>query len=139
MLVGANSRGQRQARDSQMPGFSHHELELIANIARYHRRAHPKSKHASYRGMNDEDRQLIRELSAVLRIADGLDRTHGRSVEDVRVEREVGSIVFTAIAGHNPEVDLWGAARKSQLFDKVFELEPHFFWAKTNAVELADR
>jgi len=119
---------------SQMPGFSHHELELIANVARYHRRAHPKMKHASYRGMNHEDRALIRELSAVLRIADGLDRTHARSVRDVRVEAEPGAVIFTAFADFNPEVDLWGAARKSQLFDKVFRLEPNFFWAGAKAV-----
>jgi exopolyphosphatase/guanosine-5'-triphosphate,3'-diphosphate pyrophosphatase len=112
---------------SELPGFSHHELELIANIARYHRRAHPKEKHASYREMSETDRSLIRELAAILRVADGLDRTHACTVEDVRVERRPGAILFTVSARRNPEVDLWGAARKSRLFAKVFGLEANFF------------
>ena len=55
-------------RNAELLGFTELELELIANIARYHRRSKPKKKHEPYQRLNDRDRLLIRQLSAILRI-----------------------------------------------------------------------
>jgi exopolyphosphatase/guanosine-5'-triphosphate,3'-diphosphate pyrophosphatase len=111
---------------SDLPGFSHRELEIIANIARYHRRAHPKAKHEAFMQLEPPQRDAVQQLAAILRIADGLDRAHAGNVRHVTVEVDNATAYFTVDAEREPEVDLWGAARKSRLFYKVFGLEPRF-------------
>ncbi|MBT8484838.1 MAG: Ppx/GppA family phosphatase [Phycisphaerales bacterium] len=114
---------------SELPGFSQRELELVANIARYHRRAHPSKSHAAFQALAPEDREMVRCLAAVLRIADGLDRAHSERVERVRLEVSERTAWFTLDAEVEPQVDIWGAARKSELFAATFDLEPRFVWS----------
>ncbi|HRP62263.1 MAG TPA: Ppx/GppA phosphatase family protein [Phycisphaerales bacterium] len=113
---------------SELGGFTHRELEVVANIARYHRRADPKIKHDNFAKLNGDDRELVRRLSAILRIADGLDRAHAQFVKHVSVEMRNGTIWFLIHADADPVVDIWGAARKSQLFQKSFGLDARFEW-----------
>lgn len=59
-----------------LAGFTDREIELIAQVARYHRKSAPKSKHAEWRSLRRRDRDLVVALAAVLRVAIGLDRSH---------------------------------------------------------------
>ncbi|HSP03916.1 MAG TPA: Ppx/GppA phosphatase family protein, partial [Acidimicrobiales bacterium] len=59
-----------------LAGFTDREIELIAQVARYHRKSAPKSKHAEWRSLRRADRDLVERLAAVLRVAIGLDRSH---------------------------------------------------------------
>lgn len=113
---------------SGMRGYSQRELEIVANVARYHRRSAPKAKHAAYMRLSEQDREIVRVLSAILRIADGFDRTHTRQVRSVRVDIDAGKATFTVLADKEPAVNLWGAEGKSDLFRSVFDLEPVFAW-----------
>lgn len=114
---------------ADLPGFRHREQEMVAAIARYHRRAHPKAKHPEVAALAPADRSVLRQLAAILRIADGLDRAHAGNVRDVRVRIEEGIAWFDVVADREPKVDLWGAARKSELFRKTFGWEPSFRFA----------
>jgi exopolyphosphatase/guanosine-5'-triphosphate,3'-diphosphate pyrophosphatase len=113
---------------SDLPGFTHREIELIANIARYHRRANPKNSHRAFARLPESDQELVRRLAAILRIVDGLDRAHAQVVRSVRVETCRSVVNFLVHADAEPAVDMWGADRKSGLFEKVFELKPKFEW-----------
>jgi exopolyphosphatase/guanosine-5'-triphosphate,3'-diphosphate pyrophosphatase len=111
-----------------LPTFAPHEVELIANVARYHRRAFPKRSHPNLARIPSEDRRLIGQLSGILRIADGLDRTHSSSVTAVRT-RSVGNrlrLGIEAIAA--PDVERADAERKSDLFKKAFDTELELVW-----------
>ncbi len=114
---------------SDLHGFTHRERQIIANVARYHRRSEPKlARHPSFAALDKVDRQLVRALSGILRIADGLDRTHTQSVEGIRL-RVVGREALLYVqAAELPEVDIWGAERKSGLFQRCFGLTPRFQW-----------
>lgn len=111
---------------SDMPGYTNRQREIVANVARYHRRSHPKQKHAAYARLSREDQAIVRRLSALLRIADGLDRTHTQSVGEVRAEVIGPRVVFRVTARDGAEVNIWGAERKADLFEEVFELETRF-------------
>ncbi|MBC7836047.1 MAG: CHAD domain-containing protein [Phycisphaerales bacterium] len=118
---------------SDLPGLSPREVHIIANVARYHRRAEPRLKHRGFAMLSKDDRRLVRSLSGILRIADGLDRTHMQHVQSVRLVSEPGaakpaSIRFTIEAAREPSVDIWGAQRKAGLFEEVLGLEPRFEW-----------
>lgn len=118
---------------SDMAGFTRRELEVVANVARYHRRAAPKTSHPSFEQLSKPDRHLVRMLSAILRVADGLDRTHTQAVTSVLLETEGADAVVRVSAATEPSVDIWGAERKSDLFEEVFGLRVRFEWVKTEA------
>ena len=115
---------------SDLTGFDSRELELIANIARYHRRAHPRLKHPHFALLDEDERRIVQELSAILRIAVGLDRAHAANVETVEVTiTSDDTALFTVDAARRPEADLWGGEKKSRLFRRVFGRTPTFVWA----------
>ena len=116
-----------------LPGFSPHEIELIANIARYHRRAFPKRSHANLARMTRDDRRLVARLSGVLRIADGLDRTHSQSVRGLRVRSLRGRLRLSLDADTAPEVECADAERKSDLFRKAFDTDVDLVWRRVPA------
>lgn len=111
-----------------LPAFSAREVELVANIARYHRRAHPKMKHQNFARLNKADRRLVRYLSGILRIADGLDRTQTQAVSRLECEVKRKSVRILVAADAPPQVELWDANRKAGLFEKVFERRVKLVW-----------
>jgi exopolyphosphatase / guanosine-5'-triphosphate,3'-diphosphate pyrophosphatase len=114
-----------------LPAFSPHEVELIANVARYHRRAFPKRSHTNLASLSDEDRRLIAQLSGILRVADGLDRTHSQSVSSVRTRALRNRLRFDLEAVTDPVVDRADAERKSDLFKRIFDTELELVWRKS--------
>jgi exopolyphosphatase / guanosine-5'-triphosphate,3'-diphosphate pyrophosphatase len=119
---------------SDMPGLTTREREIVANVARYHRRATPKSRHPNYMKLPEEDREIVRRLSGILRIADKLDRTHTQAVDrvELKIQKELGEsrAVFCVVAEQEPVAEIWGAARHSVLFERVFDLECDFRWTQ---------
>lgn len=116
--------------NSGLPGFSPAELELIANVARYHRGAKPKRKHASFSQLPRADRERVRRLASILRVAGGLDRSHTQQVRDVMVEASNRQeIQVRVIAAELPEVDLWGARERTRLFEKTFDTSLQLDWS----------
>lgn len=109
-------------------GLSPQQRELVANVARYHRRAAPKRRHESFARLLPAEQEAVRRQSALLRVADGLDRTHTQRVRDVLCGWEKGLLTITAVAEQEPEVDLWGARAKGKLFEKVFGLQLRLDW-----------
>jgi exopolyphosphatase/guanosine-5'-triphosphate,3'-diphosphate pyrophosphatase len=112
----------------ELPGFSAHEVEMIANVARYHRRALPKKSHPNFRRLNRADRGLVRRLSGILRVADGLDRTHSGCVTGVACDRGKGTVRMVLDASADPKVEIWDAERKAKLFEKAFGCRLELAW-----------
>lgn len=71
-----------------LAGFTDREVELIALVARYHRKSAPKQKHGEWAALRRPDRELVTKLAAVLRLAIGLDRSHAAAVADVAVRHD---------------------------------------------------
>ena len=109
-------------------GFSPGEVELIANIARYHRRAFPRKRHENFAQLDSADRLLVRQLSGILRVADGFDRTHGGVVKAVRAKVNNGVVRIRVSANGDPAVDIADAKRKGELFESAFETRLAVVW-----------
>lgn len=88
----------------QLAGFNDHEIELMALVARYHRKSAPKPSHPEFVDLDDADRQRVRVLAGILRIAIALDRTRSGRVERVIVEDHGSSIELGLVA--DPDADL---------------------------------
>jgi exopolyphosphatase / guanosine-5'-triphosphate,3'-diphosphate pyrophosphatase len=92
-------------RNSELTGLTDHEIDLIAQIARYHRKSHPKASHPEFAALSSADQTRVRTLAGILRIAIGLDRTHRSLVAEIGLMREsdCGALMITPIASpaHN--------------------------------------
>jgi exopolyphosphatase/guanosine-5'-triphosphate,3'-diphosphate pyrophosphatase len=119
---------------SRLEAFRPEELELVANVARYHRGAEPKNKHGNFRGLDADDRLRVRQMSAVLRVAGGLDRSHNQIVRSVAVTGTPDNVELIVEADEYPEVDLWAAQRRADVFEKVFDAKLGVQWAGEAAI-----
>lgn len=105
--------------NSELGGLSSEELTVIANIARYHRRAHPHKKHESFDDLTPKLQRTVRLLSALLRIADGLDRTHFSIVKTVDVKIGATIKIIAHVTG-DAELEAWAAKGRADLFERIF-------------------
>lgn len=101
-------------------GFAPREVCIIANLARYHRRALPKESHPPFASLAPADRDLVRRLGALLRVADGLDVTHGALVSVVGCVTSKDVVVVQLRARGECDIELAAAGKKSDLFEVAF-------------------
>jgi len=120
-------------RNSRLPGLRPHDLELVANVARYHRGALPKKKHENLSRLSPDDQRRVQRLAAILRMAGGLDRSRSQQVRDVIASVGDGRLALDVVADQEPQVDIWGAERRTDLFEKVFGMKVDVRWAGTVA------
>jgi exopolyphosphatase/guanosine-5'-triphosphate,3'-diphosphate pyrophosphatase len=107
---------------AELLGMTPSEQIVVANVARYHRGAEPKKSHVNYGELDKPLRRTIKRLSAILRVADGFDRGHASAVAEIKVRWVERALRLTAVprrANLNLRLDLWGAARKSNLLSEV--------------------
>jgi exopolyphosphatase/guanosine-5'-triphosphate,3'-diphosphate pyrophosphatase len=114
--------------NSRLPGFRPHELQLIANIARYHRGSRPKKRHANFRQLSPRDQECVRRLASLLRIAGGLDRSHTQQITSLTANVSDRDVAIQVASATMPEVDLWGARRRTRMFEKVFRRTTTITW-----------
>ena len=109
-------------RNSELlTGFTDHELELIALVARYHRKSTPKARHPEYASLHEADQRVVEILSGMLRIAAGLDRTRCGAVSRLRVEGgengEPLRILVETAPGADADLELYSARNRKDLLE----------------------
>jgi exopolyphosphatase/guanosine-5'-triphosphate,3'-diphosphate pyrophosphatase len=111
-------------RNSELVGFTDREIELIALIARYHRKSAPKSSHPEFARLGAREQRLVRVLAGLLRVAIGLDRSHDGRVERVTVTRGRKKLRIEAVAapGTDTELELYAAAERAGLLAEALGL-----------------
>ncbi|MFA4945225.1 MAG: HD domain-containing protein [Lentisphaeria bacterium] len=110
-------------RNSELPGISPREQELVALICRYHRRASPRSSHPEFMALPPADRVRVAKLAALLRLADALDRSHRQQVGELRLELEADRLSLHVAAAGDLTLERQGLARKSDLFTELYGLK----------------
>jgi exopolyphosphatase/guanosine-5'-triphosphate,3'-diphosphate pyrophosphatase len=111
--------------NSDLLGFNKEELEIIANIARYHRKSHPKLKHDNFAKLNAINKDKVRKLAGILRVADGLDRGHISAVADITMEKSGNEINLFLKQNNSADLtlEIWGANMRKELFEESFNLK----------------
>lgn len=84
---------------ADLPGLTPREIEIISLVARYHRRSEPSTKHADFAALSAQDRDLVERLAGILRLADGLDRSHKQRVRAVHLRFGAKTLTVEAEAG----------------------------------------
>jgi exopolyphosphatase/guanosine-5'-triphosphate,3'-diphosphate pyrophosphatase len=114
--TGHHKHGAYLIRNGRLRGFAPADVQLLAAIARWHRRGSP-SAGDDFDLVDDEH---LRKLTAILRIADGLDRSRSGAVDSIDARVGPSLVVVRLQANTDVELELWGARRKRELFEKVF-------------------
>jgi exopolyphosphatase/guanosine-5'-triphosphate,3'-diphosphate pyrophosphatase len=104
-----------------LTGFTDREIEVVAQIARYHRKSSPKDRHPEFAQLPPPDKQIVRTLAAILRVAIGLDRAHDGRVTAVHVSAGPGQLTVYVAAREGADVDLelYAAQERSDLLAEV--------------------
>lgn len=116
-------------RNGELLGYTETELELIANIARYHRRSAPKKKHDNYRNLpTKQHRQMVSQLSALLRLAVALDRRQIGAISQVRCEyrpeaQEFHLWLTPSQPGDDCALELWSLDYKKDVFEAEYNVK----------------
>jgi len=111
-------------RNSELMGFNESEINIIANVARYHRKSHPKQKHEEFSSLPAQSQDVVKKLAAILRIADSLDRSHKQKVKDISAKTENGKVQFKlTLNNESIDIELWNLERRQQMFEDVFGKE----------------
>jgi exopolyphosphatase / guanosine-5'-triphosphate,3'-diphosphate pyrophosphatase len=108
-------------KHSELTGFSEAEREVIANVARYHRGSEPRERHESFAVLNQTDRETVKSLAAILRIADALDRRHDNRIADIRCSRNGRMVQIEMQSSSNCDREIAAAEQKCTLFEQVFD------------------
>jgi exopolyphosphatase/guanosine-5'-triphosphate,3'-diphosphate pyrophosphatase len=105
----------------RLRGFAPVEVDFLAALARAHRGGGPKPSHEPFASLDRETRERVTRLAALLRVADGLDRGRSANVSGIHVELTGSRARLVAKAEGDIAVELWGARRKRELFERLFE------------------
>ena len=96
---------------------------MLTALVRWHRRGEPKASDDLVGELDDDARDRVRRLAALLRIADGLDRSRKQVVTGLAARVSPSLVLLRLQTDGDPELELWGARRKRELFEKVFDRE----------------
>ncbi len=107
-------------RHAELFGFSPRERELIAQIARYHRKSLPKRKHEAFQSLKEKDQLAVARLGGILRLADGLDRRRSGLIKSVSCISDDTTVTINLNATEDVSVEIFGANSKKDLFEKAF-------------------
>ncbi len=108
-------------KNATLNGFESREIDLIANVARYHANSLPKARHENWATISKQDQIIVSKLAAILSIADALDRSHFSVVEKITSRIGRGNVKITAYSKSDLELELWAADKKKGFFEKTFD------------------
>lgn len=115
-------------RNGGLLGYTDAEIEMIANLARYHRKGAPKKKHEAYQVLSKESRQVVDQLSAILKVAVALDRRQINAIQAIDCEfrpepRELIIHLTPAQVGDDCDLELWSFEYKKACFEAEFQVK----------------
>ncbi len=109
--------------NSEIFGLQRDELTIVANLVRYHRKASPSPSHANYMSLPREDRAVVLKLSAILRVADALDRGHTQRLKLVELGIKEDHLVLQTDSQGDLSLERLSLAEKGDMFEDVFGLK----------------
>jgi exopolyphosphatase/guanosine-5'-triphosphate,3'-diphosphate pyrophosphatase len=99
------------------------QVEIVAQVARYHRKSLPSPEHEAFAALSRHDQRRVESLAALLRIADGLDRTHAQNTKQITVSSDDHTIHIQAQGVAPLSANLAAAEKKSDLARRIFDRE----------------
>jgi exopolyphosphatase/guanosine-5'-triphosphate,3'-diphosphate pyrophosphatase len=106
-------------QNADIPGLADRERDLVARIARYHRRSPPELSHAGMEGLTASEARVVRKLATLLRVADALDRSHSQPVGRLSVLPRGDEVLLRLQARAPVDLEVWDVAHEAALFRRA--------------------
>ena len=106
-------------KNGDLRGFEPEEIDVMALVARYHRRAEPSKRHEGFRDLDAGIRRVVRVLAACLRLAESLDRSRNGVVRALTVRDRAGMLHVDVTAVGDVELEVWAATRQLPVLETV--------------------
>lgn len=111
-------------RFQEIIGFSDRELNLVANITRYHSKAKPRPWHDNYRVLDEHDTIIVSKLAAILKLADSLDISHQQLTTKLEITQSGRELHFNICIRGGVLLTKWGFAAQTDFFEEVYGYLP---------------
>ncbi len=108
--------------NSEIFGLNRNEIQIVAHVARYHRRSPPKPAHSEYMALARESRVVVSKLAALLRVADALCRGHLHRADQLRLERQGDELIVAIPEVPHLALEQRALAAKSDMLEDVYGL-----------------
>ena len=95
-------------------------MDIIANVARYHRKSVPKPGHKDYEQLSQKQKNIVLTLASILRIANALDRDRSGSVKGIELSFKKPKFVMRLKGEGDMLLAKWALTTRSDLFEQVF-------------------
>jgi exopolyphosphatase/guanosine-5'-triphosphate,3'-diphosphate pyrophosphatase len=105
---------------SDIFGLNKDDMAILSNVVRYHRSELPSAAHPAYAALSRSDRTMVLKLSALLRIADALDRGHSQHIQDFDIELSRDTLLLRAKGTHDVTLERLALDEKANLFEDIF-------------------
>ena len=106
--------------NSDMPGFTERERMLVASLCRYHRKALPNGMHNAYQALSTEEKHVVQMLIPILRLADGLDRSHKQRIRGLECRLRDSLVELRVDSRGDVDLEEWSAERAGEAFRQVY-------------------
>ena len=126
-VVGYDGHAEHSAyiiRNGSLRGLHADDVRLVALIARYHGKPRPRrSRDPEYAALAKPARRTVKWLSAILRVAEGLDRSHYQLVKDVSVHRRGERFALLVTTARDAQLEIWAARRRADALESLLDAE----------------
>jgi exopolyphosphatase/guanosine-5'-triphosphate,3'-diphosphate pyrophosphatase len=108
--------------NSEIFGLTQREVEIVANIARYHRRAQPKTSHIEYMSLPRENRIIVNKLAALLRMAEALEAGHNTNPETIQCKLDEDNLIISIPGVRDLSLKRKTFNTESNMFEDIYGL-----------------
>jgi exopolyphosphatase/guanosine-5'-triphosphate,3'-diphosphate pyrophosphatase len=105
-------------------GFCDEELNLVANVVRYHSEDIPDLAHDNYRSLSPSEQIIISKLAVILRIAEAMDISHKQKIKDVKISKIGNELYFNISAKEDTLLEEWSFNSNATFFEEVMGNKP---------------
>jgi exopolyphosphatase/guanosine-5'-triphosphate,3'-diphosphate pyrophosphatase len=106
-------------QNADLPGVTDHQREIVALVARFHRRSAPERTHETLSGRAPSEVRTVQKLAAILRMADSFDRSHQQPIRDLQM-RLAKRALHVKLQTRGPvDLELWDAEREAAIFRRI--------------------
>jgi len=108
-------------KNGDLRGFHPDEIEVMALVARYHRRGTPKRSHEEYARLATPLRRTVRTLASILRVAESLDRSHTQTISSLDIRDRGEDVLMQVHTPTDAELEVWATNRHLQPFEQLLK------------------
>jgi exopolyphosphatase/guanosine-5'-triphosphate,3'-diphosphate pyrophosphatase len=107
-------------RNADLQGFSQEEIILMSLVARYHRGTYPAPSHKHYRTLSSGQQKRVRQMASLVRIAEGLDRSHFQNVVALRARLTDDALNLSVATKGDPQLEVWSGMDRGEMFENEY-------------------